>query len=117
MLTRWDYGLIEETFAKGREPRIVTFGDGTKAMMTNWLTDDYCRIGIYSTPTTLAWLSRWTDDVGACCYRWTECDQEEYFKWMDECRMTRMVLKVPPSYHEQDAPDFIGEELWKEYHG
>jgi hypothetical protein len=114
-ITTWDYGFAEETFASGSEPRVVTFGDGTQAMMTSWLSGEHGRKGVFSSSTTVAWLTRWKDDVGAWIYRWTECNWDEYFKWLDECRIARAALRAPPSYHEQDVPDFIGEEMWKEH--
>ena len=113
--SQWDYTLAEEAFACGHEPRVVDLADGSKILLTNWMTGDVGDVTILAELRLVQRLRRYKDDLGAWKYKMIEYDPEEYAAWMRACKEFRAVLHPPPSYHDDiDVPDFIGAELWEE---
>jgi hypothetical protein len=114
MKSQINYMIVEEAFACSREPQVFTFGDGTQAMLTNWMTSDAGDITLMRTAGLVQKLTRYKDDLGAWHYSMTEYNPEEYEQWLCECVEAHDALPAPPSYHDDiDVPDFIGAELWE----
>lgn len=115
-ITQWDNYLADEAFAIGKEPHVVALGDGSRMILTDWVENPWqgeCQI--LDTPELVQFLQAYDDDLGATNFMMIEYNPDEYEAWLARCTAAEFIFPTPPSYHEQDVPDFIGEELWKEH--